>query len=453
MQLEDAEEESKSGKSESSQEKSKKKTKSKKRREFTICHVTPGNPPNFEDIFVGTKKKRMHMHNHPLDKPGPCKDYCHDLCDDGNMCTINYKISNEECTCLAEPESLNCDDGDPETDDNCVPSVGCVHLPKTPKTIPVCSDEDAVPCGDDGGYFVCIFDEAHNIFNEDHGYKTVCSDDPSLISHVENEKDYCGQCSVSGQFISQSIVASIDPISSTEYVTSSVGDVFETEYDAVFNDFGLISLAASQDLIVQVDCANVGDMQGSIRIIFEGDIGADQIEKMFPSGALLVVDGEVFGSCDIAGESSIIMGPSLNGFLLIESVSSSSTQEVDVRGEVGSINYFFEKLSISYSLMERRQLQSFSTTQRRSLASEEFFETYSLVEPDDSPITINATLVASGSSFIRFSLLDWSFFSRSYEITCDFGFVLNAKLITSVVFDVSGTVPLFDRDFPSKKKD
>ena len=134
------------------------------------------------------------MRNHPLDKPGPCKDYCHDLCDDGNMCAINYKISNEECTCLAEPESLNCDDGDPETDDNCVPSVGCVHLPKTPKTIPVCSGEDAVPCGDDGGYFVCIFGGAHNIFNEDH--RTVCSDSSSLTSHIENEKDYCGQCSV-----------------------------------------------------------------------------------------------------------------------------------------------------------------------------------------------------------------------------------------------------------------
>ena len=66
------------------------------------------------------------MKNNPLDRPGPCKDYCQALCDDGNMCTINHEVLDDECTCLAQPQEVNCDDGDPDTDDTCDPIIGCV---------------------------------------------------------------------------------------------------------------------------------------------------------------------------------------------------------------------------------------------------------------------------------------------------------------------------------------
>ena len=57
----------------------------------------------------------------------------------------------------------------------------------TPINIPECTGEAYVSCGNDG-YFVCVYNEAAD------GYTTACSDDPSLISHIEDLLDYCGRC-------------------------------------------------------------------------------------------------------------------------------------------------------------------------------------------------------------------------------------------------------------------
>ena len=47
--------------------------------------------------------------------------------DDGNMCTINHDVLDDKCTCLAQPQEVNCDDGDPDTEDTaCDPIIGCV---------------------------------------------------------------------------------------------------------------------------------------------------------------------------------------------------------------------------------------------------------------------------------------------------------------------------------------
>ncbi|HDR73579.1 MAG TPA: hypothetical protein ENN85_06680 [Methanoculleus sp.] len=44
-------------------------------------------------------------------------------CDDGNACTINDVYDGGVCSGVA----LDCDDGDPLTDDWCDPAVGCRH--------------------------------------------------------------------------------------------------------------------------------------------------------------------------------------------------------------------------------------------------------------------------------------------------------------------------------------
>lgn len=58
-------------------------------------------------------------------------------CEDGNLCTISDQCDNGSCT-AGEPR--NCNDGNPCTDDSCVPDLGCVY---TPNQAP-CDDAD--PC-------------------------------------------------------------------------------------------------------------------------------------------------------------------------------------------------------------------------------------------------------------------------------------------------------------------
>ena len=43
------------------------------------------------------------------------------------MCTVNHQVSNDLCTCLSQPLSIDCNAGIFGTEDKCVPSYGCVH--------------------------------------------------------------------------------------------------------------------------------------------------------------------------------------------------------------------------------------------------------------------------------------------------------------------------------------
>ena len=166
-----------------------------------------------------------------------------------------------------------------------------------------CSGDDYIPCSHDG-YYLCLFDETSS------EYATTCSEGASASGSgdssisLKHTKDYCGQCSISRQFIHDSVVKEMDPIQGTEYVTSDDGDVFKTEFDATFNEFDLISLAASKDLVASVECTNLGDSQGQISIIFESDIDSSLASRMFQEGSLVVVDGSMFGSCDVAGDAN-----------------------------------------------------------------------------------------------------------------------------------------------------
>ncbi len=62
-------------------------------------------------------------------------------CNDGDDCTVGDICHNGQCT--GGPQA-NCDDGNPCTDDSCLPSVGCVNLPNF---LP-CNDGNACTDGD-----------------------------------------------------------------------------------------------------------------------------------------------------------------------------------------------------------------------------------------------------------------------------------------------------------------
>lgn len=292
--------------------------------------------------------------------------------------------------------------------------------PKSNQNPSFISCEDIMPCGKKNGYLVYFFDENEN------KYDTICSTDKHSKStnHIIHEKDYCGKCSIAQQFIHDSLVMNIESANGTEYVNANDGDIFKVDYDVEFNDFGFISLASSQDLIIDVICKKHGEEQGRVEITFKDDFieESNLVSRMFPQGSLLAIDAIVFGPC----ESSLSQDASLDGFLLIETTSVSGTV-ITLLGELAHVNYFFKHLSLSYSLLDRRKL---------ALGAQFSVPLAEFEKPDDDVISIKSSLTFSGKAFIQNSDFDWSFFSRSFKISSEFGFQLTVDMSSALVLKV-----------------
>ncbi len=121
-------------------------------------------------------------------------------CDDGSLCTLPDKCVDGAC--VPGPEA-NCNDGNPCTDDSCVPKSGCAH---TANALP-CSDNDACTLGDqcaDGACKAgaelldcddgnpCTIDSCNPAVGCAHGNSNEKCDDGNLCT----EGDQCGggQC-------------------------------------------------------------------------------------------------------------------------------------------------------------------------------------------------------------------------------------------------------------------
>lgn len=317
------------------------------------------------------------------------------------------------------------------------PAITDAPKKKKQKKLGECSGDDYIPCSKDG-YYLCLFDE---ISSE---YTTKCSEsegasgsgDSSLS--LKHAKDYCGQCSISLQFIHDSVVKQMDPIQGTEFITTDDGEVFETEFDATFNEFDLISLAASNDLVANVLCFNLDDSQGQISIIFKSDIDSSLANRMFQVGSLLIVDGSMFGSCDVAGDANkdFTTNPILDGFLLIESVLTSGPAAT-LTGEVGSVHYMFASLFMKSTLVqnedEGRKLAAIGAEIKHP------FEIKKIQLPGDLPVYLDGKLEFTGRVSIDFSETNWKFFSKQFQVACDFEFELNAELSAKLFFEIDSS--------------
>ena len=219
----------------------------------------------------------------------------------------------------------------------------------------------------------------------------------------------------------------IDPIQGVEYITTDSGDIFKTEFDATFNEFGLISLAASEDLLASVECANLGDSKGQIIITFKNDIDPSLTNRIFQQGSLVVVDGSIFGSCDVAGDANkdFTTHPAFDGFVLVESVLTSGP-EVTLIGEVGSLHYLFESLFITSSLLKRRKLA----------VGGEIDSTFKFTAPSDEPVYLESELTFRGQAYIDFSETTWKFFSKEFRVACDFEFGIEVEFSAEVHFKI-----------------
>ena len=87
------------------------------------------------------------------------------LCEDGDQCTLADKCSEGKC---AAGFTVNCNDGNPCTDDSCVPEEGCLHE----NNAVVCSDGDFCTLGDACVNGACASVEPKNC---DDG--NACTDD------------------------------------------------------------------------------------------------------------------------------------------------------------------------------------------------------------------------------------------------------------------------------------
>lgn len=303
---------------------------------------------------------------------------------------------------------------------------------KTAKPFPLCTGESALGCKKDG-YYVCLFDQVQQ------GYQTFCTADTEVKDHTTNANDYCGICSLENEFIHKSIVNSFDDITGTDTVLSTSGESFQVEYDVTFNQFNFVSMAASQDLILKIECLNVNDLKATIKITFKAQINPESALKMFPPSSFLVVDGSLFGSCNLIGSDD--EPDPLNGFLFINQVSLSG-EHVTVFGGIASINHFFDTLSIKYSIAKRRKLLPLGATTNAEVSWE--------IPDDDAPIKLKSKIGFDAKSFIEFAQFDWSLWHRTYNFQIDFGWLLKLSLSTSLMIEAKNKIGLLDKTYNKK---
>jgi len=108
-------------------------------------------------------------------------------CDDGNLCTTGDLCL--ENTCAGTDTSLiDCDDGNPCTSDDCDPTSGCIH---TPNTDP-CDDENLCTVADTCNDGICAGTDTSDVECDDGNPCTDDSCSPSEgCSHTINQQNLC----------------------------------------------------------------------------------------------------------------------------------------------------------------------------------------------------------------------------------------------------------------------
>jgi hypothetical protein len=88
-----------------------------------VCHAPPGNPDNFHTITISESALAIHLAHG--DVAGACNEFCAQLCNDGDACTIDDFADCETAGCPAERTPVDCSDFDLCTNDLCDPQSGC----------------------------------------------------------------------------------------------------------------------------------------------------------------------------------------------------------------------------------------------------------------------------------------------------------------------------------------
>ena len=128
-----------------------------------ICHIPPGNPENFNTIYV--KNNEVDDHLSHGDFLGACENNCDKVCPTDNKC-LNSVCNENGCL---PPLVVDCESGDLCILDSCDNEIGCIHTPKD------CSDGN-----------LCTLDSCDSNTGE-------CLHFPALCFALPCETSYCSQ--------------------------------------------------------------------------------------------------------------------------------------------------------------------------------------------------------------------------------------------------------------------
>jgi hypothetical protein len=146
--------------------------------------------------------------------------------------------------------------------------------------------------------------------------------------------------------------------------SSSVEEVDGTKYqvdaDITIIEKGVVNLAKDTTMVNGVQCST----DGTVRISLSAAIDSEEIARlMFPRGAVLVIDSNVYGVCTLEVDDQNPDHPLVqtDGFLAIDSVSLSSDKvEVVITGTATSFFFLFDEADISMEPVDGYDRRLFS---------------------------------------------------------------------------------------------
>lgn len=141
-----------------------------------------------------------------------------------------------------------------------------------------------------------------------------------------------------------------------ESIEDYEGNQYRTWANLTINERGVIALAAAESLLDEVVCSD----PGTIKITFVADIDEAFIDRMFPNGTMLAVEGVVLGSCffglDVAEANFTLnaVNDTLDGYLFIATAraSSANKREVIISGTPSSFLFMFDEADIVVKKLE-----------------------------------------------------------------------------------------------------
>jgi len=308
---------------------------------MTVCHIPKRDPSACYDKSIRTSALKAHLDHGDLE--GKCDSSCISFCASVGTCSEGNNLSR--CIC--------CD---------------CKQE---------CFTGTRVEC-EVGSINICRFNAELNTS------ETVCMAEASVSSHLrKHSSDYYGKCEEE-IFVQNSVLLNVPPAQGTEEV-----DQYTLEYDVSFNEDGIVVLGKSFEIIDEVLCSS-----HQVDIFFPKPLAPGRLSSMFPTSAILVVNGDLFGTeCSFVPPYEGSQRPTFNiGFLIIET-SHVDGSIVTITGTPTIFDAIFEEQSMVY-----RASSSGKGIQRRSLFEfnlpEEEFEAKF---PPEGPVQIVSKVTRSAS--------------------------------------------------------
>ena len=119
-------------------------------------------------------------------------------CINQDLCTLNDYCENGTCT---DGVTINCNDGNPCTDDTCDPGIGCLNTP----TSMTCNDGDACTTGDTCSQGQCTGGAAPDCNDDNPCTDDACSPDSGCTHTPNQESCEDGNACTKGDFCSAGV--------------------------------------------------------------------------------------------------------------------------------------------------------------------------------------------------------------------------------------------------------